>query len=208
MLRVEVLASLIKQAYSVHSNIVLCQHLSWEDEDRSSLILSVLMTSLKRGSSVGSVLPVIEQLLGANDSLKYWRAWVVMSVQGIGIFSLCKDIHDSINFERIQLLEQLLNFAYSAAQSNPRVARTIRMKVAEIQPVVIAICSSLIKEVQRDIDRMERTDDQMRLARLSEIQMRWNAFFAGESDVKEEAFSAEFDISKFSLQVLREREDD
>lgn len=29
LLRVDVLSSLIRQAYSVHSNIALCQHLSW-----------------------------------------------------------------------------------------------------------------------------------------------------------------------------------
>lgn len=123
LLRVDVLSSLIKQAYSVHSNIALCQHLSWslfisciynatlraiylsvilaariwikalgklflaryphnsfrEDEERSALVLSVLMTSVKRGTTerMPVVLPVIEELLATEDSLKYVRSSLI-----------------------------------------------------------------------------------------------------------------------------------
>jgi hypothetical protein len=210
LLRVDVLSSLIKQAYSVHSNIALCLHLSWEDEDRSALVLSVLMTTIKRGSfdRLPVVLPVIEQLLAAGDSLKYWRLWIVMSTQGIGVFGLCKDILDGITIDRTQMIESLLNFSYSAAQSNPRVAGAIKMKAPEIQAVVTVLCSTLINEVQRDIERLDRTDDQMRLARLSEINMRWNSFLVGESDIKVEEFPSSFDITKHSIQVLQGRDDD
>jgi len=61
--------------------------------------------------------------------------------------------------------------------------------------------------VQRDIDRVERTDDVVKLARLSETQMRWSAFFGNESSVVEEAFPPTFAFSTYSITSLQLRED-
>src|SRR5437762_550154 len=82
-----------------------------------------------------------------------------MSTQGAGVFALCREILEGIrqysmsylegricltlrdSIDRTQMIESMLNFAYSVAQKNPRVARAIRMRAADAKSAVNLICS-------------------------------------------------------------------
>jgi len=212
LLRVDVLSSLIKQAYSIESNINLCQHISWDDEERSCQVLSVLLTTMKKGSSdrLPVIFPVIEALIATEDPLKYWRPVVVLSTVGLGLFAVAKELLSSQRYspDKAEMAEALLVFAYNFAGKNEIAAAAIRRKHEEIRGPVLAVFSQLIKEVQEDVERTERTDDQMKLARLTEVMMRWRSFLDGESDLKEAAFPADFDLSNFNSKHLVHLEED
>jgi len=79
-------ASMLKQAYSVSTNEIICAHYSWEDEERSFWCLELIIKHISGADDHYRVLlPVLESLLSLNDSLQQWRVALALNYKENGL---------------------------------------------------------------------------------------------------------------------------
>ncbi|KAL6077589.1 USP domain-containing protein [Balamuthia mandrillaris] len=92
--------SLMKQGYSLRVNSVICQHLAWEDEERSYWLLQLLLQILPTESAAdhqGHLLYALEAVLTLRDSLSHWRAALALNweAESNGLLDLLQRYHQN-----------------------------------------------------------------------------------------------------------------
>jgi len=84
----EFFASVLKQAYNVRTNEVVCSHHSWGDEERSLWFLDMVMKYISSDEHHRVLCPVLEAILGVKDSLQQWRVIISLNPKDNGLMHL------------------------------------------------------------------------------------------------------------------------
>jgi len=101
-------ASMLKQAYNVRTNELICLHHSWEDEERSFFFLELIMKFISSSEDYFRVLfPVLEQLLGLKDSLQQWRVCVSLNYRDYGLLHMIDKASNNPSFV-VHAIENLI----------------------------------------------------------------------------------------------------
>lgn len=81
----EYFSSLLKQMYHLGTNVALCAHFSWEDEERTVWLLELILKAVASDDNAPKILPVLDRMLRLRDSIRQWRVTLALNPKGNGL---------------------------------------------------------------------------------------------------------------------------
>jgi len=195
LFRDDVFASLVKQAYNPEANSIMCTHVSWENAARSAWILGCLSTALRKATSerYPAIFPVVDAVFRLRDSLAPWRVELGLSWKGNGLLSPLNEMYEAKYRMDHPKMVDYLRHLLRLVKDNALVAGWFLKHKADALPFVRKILEPLISDLKVRMDVMVVTDDEIRLAELTEVLMAFSAVASGETAVRAEKLLAAID---------------
>jgi hypothetical protein len=203
---------LLKQAYNSDANIQICKHLTWEDEQRTEWLLSlILQIKTDNHFFTKNFLEILLHLLAVEDSISQWRVALALNYNGRGFMY---HLHHYINKTRqyyypttyndIEKIIMLYEFLWKLININPVVAGWIK----HIANECISPLESLFEEILSNFNRYSLSDD-ISLPHTSNLYNNLKQFLKGESNnITVLPYPEDFSLQNCSISNVTNRDDE
>jgi len=210
--------SLLKQAYNLKSNILICMHLSWEDEKRTEWILSMLLphVAVLQCGILHYVTDVLESLLALEDSIAQWRVALALNYNKNGflekIFNLQidrerrkRDYYASSVVTTTENILALYKFLFKMIATNPLVAGWIKHTAVDFNKLYVPFFEDVILSIQRSFKTIENDNI---LSQTTRLYNEFKSFLTGQLQVSMNEYPPDFSLNNCPVNQIEERSDE
>jgi len=211
-------ASLLKLAYNLKSNILICIHLAWEDEKRTEWILSMLLPHIAvlQCGYLYYVTDVLENLLSLEDSIAQWRVALALNYNNHGfmqqIFELQIDrdrrknpYYPSAVPSTTENILALYKFLFKMISSNPLVAGWIKHTVEDFTKLYQPFFEDVIFSMKKSFKLVENEN---LLHQTTRLYNEYRAFFNGQLPISVSEYPPDFSLNNCSVNQIEKRNDE
>jgi len=210
--------SLLKQAYNLKANVLICMHLAWEDEKRSEWILSMLLPHIGvlQCGGLHYVTDVLESLLSLEDSIAQWRVALALNYNNQGFLDQILNLqierdrrkspyYPSTVPTTTENILALYKFLFKMISSNPLVAGWIKHTIEDFTKLYQPFFEDVIFSIQKSFKLVE---NETILVQTQRLYSDYRAFLNGQLPISVSEYPPDYSLNNCSVNQIEKRSDE